>query len=47
LVTVSVDKEPQQATFGLAIWQHDEYILGFLFAVQLQFRPDEQSRAIE
>jgi hypothetical protein len=29
----------EQPTGGLAIWRGDEYILNFLFAIQLQFQP--------
>ena len=36
-------KEARTANIGLAIWRGDEYILNFLFAIQLQFRPTNKA----
>jgi hypothetical protein len=38
------DENAERTTGGLAIWRGDEYILRFLFAVELQFQPTNNTK---
>ncbi len=40
---MTVEKK-RRTTGGLAIWRGDEYILNFLFAIRLQFKPTNKAK---